>query len=331
MTTPALQEAIAKINKAFGTNAIQSLDDDYRADVDVISTGSLKLDLALGIGGLPRGRIIEIYGPESSGKTSICLQTIAEAQKLGGTCAIIDAEHALDIEYAKRLGVQTENLLLSQPTTAEEALEICMTLCQSAEVSVIVVDSVAALVPRVELEGEAGKSAVGVQARLMSQAMRKLAGVSKQTNTLLIFVNQIRMKIGVMFGSPEVTSGGNALKYFSSVRLDIRRGKRITEGSDDTSEALGNETKVRVVKNKLGPPYRVAEFDLIYGVGVDKAKEIIELSCDFGIVQKNGAWFKYNDQKFQGLTNFKEWLMSDEAPKSLDSIEHSIREMTVGV
>jgi len=291
----------------------------------VVSTGSLGLDLALGIGGLPRGRVVEIYGPESSGKTTLCLQAVAEAQKLGGTCAYIDAENALDPIYAQKLGVKVEDLLISQPDTGEQALEICDMLVRSSGVDVIVIDSVAALVPKAEIEGEMGDSHVGLQARLMSQALRKLTANIKRTNTLVIFINQIRMKIGVMFGNPETTTGGNALKFYASVRLDIRRVGGIKKGD----EVIGNETRVKVVKNKVSPPFRQADFDILYGEGISREGEIIELGVKHGFVDKSGAWYAYNGQKIgQGKDNTREWLKSN--PAIAQEIEAKIRD-AVGI
>ena len=300
-------------------------DNQITENLQVISTGSLGLDLALGVGGLPRGRVVEIYGPESSGKTTLCLQVVAEAQKLGGTCAYIDAENALDPQYAQKLGVSVEDLLISQPDTGEQALEICDMLVRSGGVDVIVVDSVAALVPKAEIEGEMGDSHVGLQARLMSQALRKLTGNIKRTNTLVVFINQIRMKIGVMFGSPETTTGGNALKFYASVRMDIRRIGGIKKGE----EIIGNETRVKVVKNKVSPPFKQAGFDILYGEGISREGEIIELGVEHGFIDKSGAWYAYNGQKIgQGKDNTREWLKSN--PAIAQEIERKIRE-AVGI
>ena len=301
----ALSAALAQIEKQFGKGSIMRMNETQVTDnIQVISTGSLGLDLALGVGGLPRGRVVEIYGPESSGKTTLCLQVVAEAQKLGGTCAYIDAENALDPSYANKLGVKVDDLLISQPDTGEQALEICDMLVRSGGVDIIVVDSVAALVPKAEIEGEMGDSHVGLQARLMSQALRKLTGNIKRTNTLVIFINQIRMKIGVMFGNPETTTGGNALKFYASVRLDIRRTGGIKKGD----EIVGNETRVKVVKNKVSPPFRQASFDILYGEGISREGEIIELGVEHKFVEKSGAWYSYNGSKIgQGKDNSREW------------------------
>lgn len=322
----ALSAALAQIEKQFGKGSIMKMSDNQVAEnLQVISTGSLGLDLALGVGGLPRGRVVEIYGPESSGKTTLCLQVVAEAQKLGGTCAYIDAENALDPVYAQKLGVHVDDLLISQPDTGEQALEICDMLVRSGGVDVIVVDSVAALVPKAEIEGEMGDSHVGLQARLMSQALRKLTGNIKRTNTLVIFINQIRMKIGVMFGSPETTTGGNALKFYASVRMDIRRIGGIKKGED----IIGNETRVKVVKNKVSPPFRQAEFDILYGEGISREGEVVELGVQNGIIDKSGAWYAYNGQKIgQGKDNAREWLRNN--PAIAQEIENKIREK-VGV
>ncbi|AAQ59283.1 recombinase RecA [Chromobacterium violaceum] len=322
----ALAAALAQIEKQFGKGSIMRMSDNQITEnLQVISTGSLTLDLALGVGGLPRGRVVEIYGPESSGKTTLCLQAVAEAQKLGGTCAYIDAENALDPVYAQKLGVNVEDLLISQPDTGEQALEICDMLVRSSGVDVIVVDSVAALVPKAEIEGEMGDSHVGLQARLMSQALRKLTGNIKRTNTLVIFINQIRMKIGVMFGNPETTTGGNALKFYASVRLDIRRTGGIKKGD----EVIGNDTRVKVVKNKVSPPFRQADFEILYGEGISRQGEIIELGVKHGFIDKSGAWYAYNGQKIgQGKDNTREWLKAN--PAIADEIERKIRE-AVGV
>jgi recombination protein RecA len=322
----ALAAALAQIEKQFGKGSIMRMSDNQiNENLQVVSTGSLGLDLALGVGGLPRGRVVEIYGPESSGKTTLCLQAVAEAQKLGGTCAYIDAENALDPIYAQKLGVNVEDLLISQPDTGEQALEICDMLVRSSGVDVIVIDSVAALVPKAEIEGEMGDSHVGLQARLMSQALRKLTANIKRTNTLVIFINQIRMKIGVMFGNPETTTGGNALKFYASVRLDIRRVGGIKKGD----EVIGNETRVKVVKNKVSPPFRQADFDILYGEGISREGEIIELGVKHGFVDKSGAWYAYNGQKIgQGKDNTREWLKSN--PAVAKEIEAKIRE-AVGI
>ncbi|MBP7580676.1 MAG: recombinase RecA [Vogesella sp.] len=322
----ALSAALAQIEKQFGKGSIMRMSDNQITEnLQVISTGSLGLDLALGVGGLPRGRVVEIYGPESSGKTTLCLQVVAEAQKLGGTCAYIDAENALDPQYAQKLGVSVEDLLISQPDTGEQALEICDMLVRSGGVDVIIVDSVAALVPKAEIEGEMGDSHVGLQARLMSQALRKLTGNIKRTNTLVVFINQIRMKIGVMFGSPETTTGGNALKFYASVRMDIRRIGGIKKGE----EIIGNETRVKVVKNKVSPPFKQAGFDILYGEGISREGEIIELGVEHGFIDKSGAWYAYNGQKIgQGKDNTREWLKSN--PAIAQEIERKIRE-AVGI
>ncbi|MBI3145526.1 MAG: recombinase RecA [Pseudogulbenkiania sp.] len=322
----ALAAALAQIEKQFGKGSIMRMSDNQITEnLQVVSTGSLGLDLALGVGGLPRGRVVEIYGPESSGKTTLCLQVVAEAQKLGGTCAYIDAENALDPSYAQKLGVKVEDLLISQPDTGEQALEICDMLVRSSGVDVIVVDSVAALVPKAEIEGEMGDSHVGLQARLMSQALRKLTGNIKRTNTLVIFINQIRMKIGVMFGSPETTTGGNALKFYASVRLDIRRIGGIKKGE----EIIGNETRVKVVKNKVSPPFKQAGFDILYGEGISREGEIVELGVEHGFVEKSGAWYSYNGQKIgQGKDNTRLWLKDN--PAIAREIEGKIRD-AVGI
>ena len=297
------------------------LGDQEQLAIPSVSTGSLGLDVALGIGGLPRGRVVEIYGPESSGKTTLTLQVIAEAQKVGGTCAFIDAEHALDPQYAQALGVDTDNLLVSQPDTGEQALEICDMLVRSAAVDVVVVDSVAALTPKAEIEGEMGDTHVGLQARLMSQALRKMTGNIKQANTMVIFINQIRMKIGVMFGSPETTTGGNALKFYSSVRLDIRRIGAVKNGD----EVVGNETRVKVVKNKVAPPFRQTEFQILYGAGIHRTGEILELGVQQGIVEKSGAWYAYNGDRIgQGRKNAADFL--DDNPEMKEEIEATIRQ-----
>ena len=289
----SLEAAISQIDQNFGKGSVMRLGQQKALDVEAISTGSLSLDLALGIGGLPKGRIIEIYGPESSGKTTLALQVVAEAQKAGGICAFVDAEHAMDPVYAKKLGVKTEELLISQPDTGEQALEITDTLIKSGSVSVLVVDSVAALTPKAELEGEMGDHHVGLQSRLMSQALRKITGSVSKSNTMVIFINQIRMKIGVMFGNPETTSGGNALKFYSSVRMDIRRIGAIKE----KDQIIGNSTRVKVIKNKVAPPFKVVEFDLMYGKGISKLGELIDLGTKAGVVEKSGAWYAYKGEK----------------------------------
>ena len=316
----ALSAALAQIERQFGKGSLMRLGDQEQLAIPSVSTGSLGLDVALGIGGLPRGRVVEIYGPESSGKTTLTLQVIAEAQKVGGTCAFIDAEHALDPQYAQALGVDTDNLLVSQPDTGEQALEICDMLVRSAAVDVIVVDSVAALTPKAEIEGEMGDTHVGLQARLMSQALRKMTGNIKQANTMVIFINQIRMKIGVMFGSPETTTGGNALKFYSSVRLDIRRIGAVKNGD----EVVGNETRVKVVKNKVAPPFRQTEFQILYGEGIHRTGEILELGVQQGIVEKSGAWYAYNGDRIgQGRKNAADFL--DEHVEMKEEIEATIR------
>ncbi len=322
----ALSAALGQIEKQFGKGSVMRLGDhDVSRDIQSISTGSLGLDIALGIGGLPRGRVVEIYGPESSGKTTLTLQVIAEMQKIGGTAAFIDAEHALDPSYAKKLGVDVDNLLVSQPDTGEQALEIADMLVRSGSVDVVVIDSVAALTPKAEIEGEMGDSHMGLQARLMSQALRKLTANIKRTNTLVIFINQIRMKIGVMFGSPETTTGGNALKFYASVRLDIRRIGAIKKGD----EIIGNETKVKVVKNKVSPPFKEAFFDILYGQGISREGEIIELGVLHKLVDKSGAWYAYNGEKIgQGKDNAREYLK--EHPEIAREIEAKVR-AAVGV
>ncbi len=318
----ALDLAVSQIEKQFGKGAIMKMGADaIIADIPSISTGSLTLDLALGIGGLPRGRVAEIYGPESSGKTTMALHVIAQAQKTGGTCAFVDAEHALDMGYAQKLGIKGEELLLSQPDNGEQALEITETLVRSGALDVIVVDSVAALVPRAEIEGEMGDPQMGLQARLMSQALRKLVGTISRSKTLVIFINQVRMKIGVMFGNPETTSGGNALKFYASVRLDIRR----TGAVKIADEVVGNRTRVKVVKNKVAPPFKEAEFDILYGRGVSKEGELIDIGTDQGIVEKAGAWYSFGGDRIgQGRENSKEYLR--ENPAIAETIETRIRE-----
>ena len=318
----ALAAALSQIEKQFGKGSIMRLGaGEVMDDIDVVSTGSLGLDIALGIGGLPRGRVVEIYGPESSGKTTLTLQVIAEMQKLGGTAAFIDAEHALDPQYAQKLGVELTELLISQPDTGEQALEICDALVRSGSVDLIVIDSVAALTPKAEIEGEMGDSLPGLQARLMSQALRKLTGSIKRTNTLVIFINQIRMKIGVMFGNPETTTGGNALKFYASVRLDIRRTGSIKKGE----EVIGSETKVKVVKNKVAPPFKLAQFDILYGEGISREGEVIDLGAELNIVEKSGSWYSYGGDRIgQGKDNAREYLR-EHADTALE-IENKIRE-----
>ena len=317
----ALAAALAQIEKQFGKGSIMKMGDAEVEPVQVVSTGSLGLDVALGVGGLPRGRVIEIYGPESSGKTTLTLQVVAEMQKLGGTCAFIDAEHALDVTYADKIGVSVPDLLISQPDTGEQALEIADALVRSGSVDLIVIDSVAALVPKAEIEGEMGDALPGLQARLMSQALRKLTVTIKKTNCMVIFINQIRMKIGVMFGSPETTTGGNALKFYASVRLDIRRIGSIKRGDD----VVGNETKVKVVKNKVAPPFREAIFDILYGQGVSREGEIIDLGVEAKVVEKSGAWYSYGGERIgQGRDNCREYLR--ENPDLAREIENKVRE-----
>jgi len=319
--TKSLDAALAQIERAFGKGSIMKLGQGQVVEIETVSTGSLGLDIGLGIGGLPRGRVVEIYGPESSGKTTLALHTIAEAQKKGGVCAFIDAEHALDPIYARKLGVGLDELLISQPDTGEQALEICDTLVRSSAIDVLVVDSVAALTPRAELEGEMGDSLPGLQARLMSQALRKLTASISKSKTMVIFINQIRMKIGVMFGSPETTTGGNALKFYASVRLDIRRIGAIK----DRDEVVGNQTRVKVVKNKLAPPFKQIEFDIMYGKGISKTGELLDLGVKAGIVEKSGSWFSYDSQRLgQGRENAKTFLQDN--PDIADKIEHSIRQ-----
>ena len=316
----ALDAALSQIERAFGKGSIMRLGQNTNVDIEAISTGSLGIDIALGIGGMPKGRIVEIYGPESSGKTTLALSVIAQAQKKGGTCAFIDAEHALDPSYAKKIGVDVENLLVSQPDSGEQALEIADTLVRSGAIDVMVVDSVAALVPKAELEGEMGDSHMGLQARLMSQALRKLTATVARSNTLIIFINQIRMKIGVMFGNPETTTGGNALKFYASVRIDIRRIGAIK----DKEDVIGSQTRVKVVKNKVAPPFKTVDFDIMYGEGISKTGELIDLGVKSGIVEKAGAWFSYNGEKIgQGRENAKKFLRAN--PAIADEIENKIR------
>ena len=317
----ALDVALASIEKQFGKGSIMKYGADSKMDVDVISTGSFALDLALGVGGLPRGRVVEIYGPESSGKTTLAIHVAAEAQKLGGLAAFIDAEHAFDPEYAKRIGINLDDLLISQPDTGEQALEICETLVRSNAIDVIVIDSVAALVPRAEIEGEMGEAQMGLQARLMSQALRKLTGVISKSKTMVIFINQIRMKIGVMFGNPETTTGGNALKFYASVRLEIRRKATLKRGEEN----VGNHVGVKVVKNKVAPPFKTAEFDIMFGQGIDSEGEIIDLGVAEGIIEKAGAWLSYNSEKVgQGKEGARSFLK--ENPKIASEIKEKISE-----
>ncbi len=318
----ALAAALAQIEKQFGKGSIMKLaDGEVAADIQVVSTGSLGLDIALGVGGLPRGRVIEIYGPESSGKTTLTLQVIAEMQQIGGTCAFIDAEHALDIQYAAKLGINLSELLVSQPDTGEQALEIADALVRSGSVDLIVIDSVAALTPKAEIEGEMGDSLPGLQARLMSQALRKLTGTIKRTNSMIIFINQIRMKIGVMFGNPETTTGGNALKFYASVRLDIRRTGSIKKGE----EVIGSETKVKVVKNKVASPFKQASFDILYGEGISREGEILDLGSECSVIEKSGAWYSYLGERIgQGKDNAREFLR--ERPDLARDIENKVRE-----
>lgn len=317
----ALAAAIAQIEKQFGKGSIMRMgENEVAPDIQTVSTGSLGLDIALGVGGLPRGRVVEIYGPESSGKTTLTLQVIAEMQKLGGVCAFVDAEHALDSQYAQKLGVNLTELLISQPDTGEQALEIVDALVRSGSVELVVIDSVAALTPRAEIEGDMGDSLPGLQARLMSQALRKLTGTINRTNTLVIFINQIRMKIGVMFGSPETTTGGNALKFYSSVRLDIRRVGSLKKGD----EVIGSETRVKVVKNKVAPPFKQAEFDILYGEGISREGEIVDLGVECNLVEKSGAWYSYNGEKIgQGKDNSREFLRQN--PAIAVEIENKVR------
>ncbi len=320
-TDQNLKQVLSDIEKQFGKGSIMRLGDNEKREIDVIPSGSISLDIALGIGGYPKGRIVEIYGPESSGKTTFALHAIAEAQKLGGKAAFIDAENSLDPQYAARLGVDTNELLLSQPDNGEQALEIAEALVRSGAISVIVIDSVAALVPQAEIEGEMGDSHVGLQARLMSQALRKLAGIINKTGTVAIFINQLREKVGVMFGNPEVTPGGRALKFYSSIRLDIRRSEQIKMGSD----IIGNKTKVKVVKNKMAPPFKTCEIDIMYGTGISLEGEIVDLGSEINVLEKAGAWYSYNGEKIgQGKENVKEYLKSN--PKVKEEILNKIRE-----
>ncbi len=316
----ALESALSQIERAFGKGSIMKMGQQEVAEIESISTGSLGLDIALGIGGLPRGRIVEIFGPESSGKTTLALHVVAEAQKAGGTCAYVDAEHALDPIYARKLGVNVNDLLISQPDAGEQALEITDTLVRSGALDVLVIDSVAALVPKAELEGDMGDSHVGLQARLMSQALRKLTGSVNRSKTLVVFINQIRMKIGVMFGSPETTTGGNALKFYSSVRMDIRRVGSIK----DKEEIVGNQTRVKIVKNKVAPPFKTVDFDILYGEGISRTGEILDFGVKAGIIDKSGSWFAWNGEKIgQGRENARRWLK--ENPQSMQNIEKQIK------
>lgn len=316
-----LEQVLADIEKQFGKGSVMKLGEESHNEIDVVSSGSLTLDIALGVGGLPKGRIIEIYGPESSGKTTFALHAIAEVQKKGGKAAFIDAEHALDPIYAKNLGVDINELLLSQPDTGEQALEICEALVRSEAISIVVIDSVAALVPQAEIEGEMGDSHVGLQARLMSQALRKLSGTINKTNTIAIFINQLREKVGVLFGNPETTTGGRALKFYSTIRLDVRRGEQIKNGDN----VIGNKTNVKVVKNKVAPPFKTASVEIMYGHGVSREAEIIDLASEIGIVDKSGAWYSYKGEKIgQGKENAKAFLRDN--PKIMEEIENKVRE-----
>ncbi|OQY75192.1 MAG: recombinase RecA [Ignavibacteriales bacterium UTCHB2] len=315
-----IDDAIAGIEKTYGKGAIMKLGDGVISDIEAIPTGALSLDIALGIGGIPRGRIIEVYGPESSGKTTLCLHIISEAQKMGGLAAFIDAEHALDVNYAKRLGVDTANLLISQPDFGEQALEIADTLVRSNALDVIVIDSVAALVPRSEIEGEMGDATMAVQARLMSQALRKLTGAISKSKTSVVFINQLRSKIGVMFGNPETTTGGNALKFYASVRIDIRRIAAIKEGE----EVVGNRTKVKIVKSKVAPPFKQTEIDILYNEGISKTGDVLDLATELGIIKKGGAWFTYGEERIQGREQFRQKLI--EFPEMYKNIERDIKQ-----
>lgn len=320
----ALERALAALDKQFGRGTIMKLGDQSKMKVDVVSTGCLDLDMALGVGGIPRGRIIEIYGPESSGKTTVALHVIAEVQKTGGIAAFIDAEHALDPNYAKTLGVNIEELYISQPNTGEDALEIAEALVRSGAIDIVVIDSVAALVPRAEIDGEMGDNFVGLQARMMSQAMRKLAGVVSKTNAIALFINQLREKVGVMYGSPETTPGGRALKFYASVRLDIRRGEQLKSGS----EVIGNRTKIKVVKNKVAPPFRVAEVDLLYGQGISREGSLLDMAVERDIIQKSGAWFSYGEMRIgQGRDNARQFLKDN--PDTAKEVEDKIRAMLI--
>jgi len=317
----ALEQAIAQIEKQFGKGSIMKLGESPVQEIEVIPTGCLTLDMALGIGGVPRGRIIEIYGPESSGKTTVSLHIVAEAQKMGGTAAFIDAEHALDPVYAQRLGVDIKNLYVSQPDTGEQGLEIAESLVRSGSVDIVVIDSVAALTPKAEIDGEMGDSHVGLQARLMSQALRKLAGITSKTKTCVIFINQLREKVGVMFGNPETTPGGRALKFYSSVRLDVRKGEVLKDGD----QSVGARTKVKVVKNKMAPPFKTAEFDIVFGMGISKEGCLLDLAVNYDIIQKSGAWFSYNGEKIaQGKENAKGYLANN--PELFAEVEQKVRE-----
>ena len=322
----ALDAALGQIERQFGKGTVMRMGDNERQAIPSFSTGSLGLDIALGIGGLPRGRIVEVYGPESSGKTTLTLSTIAQAQKQGATCAFVDAEHALDPIYAEKLGVNIDDLIVSQPDTGEQALEVCDMLVRSGAIDMLVVDSVAALVPRAEIEGEMGDSHMGLQARLMSQALRKLTGSIKQANCLCVFINQIRMKIGVMFGNPETTTGGNALKFYSSVRLDIRRIGAVKDGD----EVVGNETRVKVVKNKVAPPFKQVEFNIMYGAGINRLAEVIDLGVKYGFIEKSGAWYAYSGDKIgQGKANAAQYL--EENPSIKETLEKQIMAIAMGV
>ena len=316
-----LEQVLADIEKQFGKGSVMKLGDETHNEIDVVSSGSLTLDIALGVGGLPKGRIIEVFGPESSGKTTIALQAVAAVQRAGGKAAFIDAEHALDPVYARALGVDTNELLLSQPDTGEQALEICEALVRSEAIGIVVIDSVAALVPQAEIEGEMGDSHVGLQARLMSQALRKLSGVINKTNTIAIFINQLREKVGILFGNPETTPGGRALKFYSTIRLDVRRGEQIKNGEN----VIGNKTNIKVVKNKVAPPFKTASVEIMYGEGVSKEAEIIDLAAEIGIIDKSGAWYAYKGEKIgQGKENAKAFLKNN--PKICDEIESKVRE-----